>query len=179
MAIYIRTIGVRKIDKEEIEIERLDNILRSTNLNLDFLIENHRKIDRSEWKLLKTEHHCYFELDLHGESIKVLLDNPNFIEFISSNGWDIRDFGRTEENKNYINGIKSIYQAISSKYGLSELYYFSEWFFDPDSIREGLSSFKEFKKIIESNPYIKMPKFWDEWPNNYVIEKVNPVANTV
>ncbi len=177
MAIYIRTIALREIDSIEKERERLFKILKSTKLELDFWNENHFEIKSLEWKLIETDYRSYFELKLFKTTLKLFFDNPNFIEFLCSDGWDIREFGKTEKNRDCLNGIREIYRRISRNYGIIEVFYFSEWFFDPDSIREGESSFENFKDLIASNPYIEMPEFWKEWKNGYFVEKINPVAN--
>ncbi|WP_437397169.1 hypothetical protein [Flagellimonas lutimaris] len=171
MAIYIRTIGFREIESIENECDRISKILDSIVLDLDFLNENLIDKELLKWELVKTKYHSYFELKLEQDSLKVFFDNPNFIEFLGSKGWDIRDFGVGEDNRKYLNGAKEIFKSISRNYGISELYYFSEWFFDPDSIREGENSVDDLKKLLESNPYSAMPDFWEEWPNGYVVEK--------
>lgn len=172
MAIYIRIIGLRKFESIEREKKRISTILDSIELDLKFLnfIPVNDKL--LTWELSETEFCKFYELKIFDCSIKLVFDNSNFIEFYCSKGLDIRDFGVTEENKKFVEGVRKIFGKIATGYGIKELIYFSEWFFDPDSIREGVSTFEELKQLIDSNKYIEQPDYWGKWKNDYFIEKV-------
>ena len=177
MAVFIRTIGFREIYSIENERNRVSKILDLIALDLDFLNESLVGKELIVWNLVRTKYHSYFELKLSQDTLKVFFDNPNYIEFLGTKGWDIRDFGADDENRKYINQVREIFKRISGNYGISNLYYFSEWFFDPDSIREGENNIDDLKNLIESNPYSEMPEFWEDWPNGYVVEETNPKTN--
>ncbi len=174
MAVYIRIIGIRKLDSIENEQMRLTQILDSIKLNLKFINE---KSINAKWNLNITEYKKYFELKLFEHSLQIHFDNKNFIEFLGSEGWDIRDFGSDKQNIDYLNGIKDIFRLIAESYGIKELIYFSECFFDPDGIREGESTFEDFLELIKLNPNSMRTELYELKTSEYYIESINPVAN--
>jgi len=179
MAVYLRIIGIRKLDSIESEINRLENILPKVEMNIDFLKQ--AGIIAKEigtWELKITEYHKYFEYKTGNHSFKVTFDSPDFLEFLCSHGGNYYHFV-DEKNNAYANGVLKIFRSISILYELNELTFFSEWFFDPDEIRIGDSTFKELKKMMELNPKYRRTELWGLESNEYYVEKINPIANNV
>ncbi|MAB47720.1 MAG: hypothetical protein CMC05_03730 [Flavobacteriaceae bacterium] len=176
MAVWIQIIGIRKSDSNEIEKEKVRKILNTTELDFDFVKSNYGvEIEKTEWKLVQSKGIEFFELPLLDQSLKVYFDNPNFIEFSGSFGLFSAWFRFADEKQSKLtNGIRKVFGKIAYKYGISELIYFSEWFFSIDYIRNKEANFENLIELIKNNPDLKRNKLYGLEPDEYYVEKTKP-----
>ena len=114
------------------------------------------------------------------QSLRIYFDNPNFIEFSGSFDLFSAWFRFTDEKQSELtNGIRKIFKKIASEYGISELMYFSEWFFELGEIRNKEETFEDLMERIKNNPDRKRNELFGLESNEYYIEKISTVANTV
>ena len=177
MAVYLRIVGFRKSYSLETEISKLGKILKDLKMELDFLdLTQNQTSNQPEWKLNITEYHKLYELSIAKYSINILFDNQDFIELICSHSGNYYHFV-DKNNSVYTNGVLKIFRNVAQKYGIDELAYFSEWFFDPDDIRTKEATFEDLRKLMDENPDSRRTELWGLESNEYYIEKINPVAN--
>ncbi|MFC7445319.1 hypothetical protein [Mesoflavibacter profundi] len=173
MAVWIQIIGIRKSDSTEIEKEKIRKILNTTEFDFDFVKSNlGLESEKYEWKLTQSKGIELFELPLFDKSLKVYFDNPNFIEFSGSFELFSAWFRFTDEKQSELtNGIRKVFRKIASEYGISELIYFSEWFFSIDYIRNKEANAENLIELINDNPELKRNKLYGLESNEYYVEK--------
>jgi hypothetical protein len=181
MAVWIQIIGLRKSDSIKNEKEKILEILNKMEFNFDFLNQkNGVELKKTEWNLTESKGIEFFKLSMFDQYLKICFDNPNFIEFSGSfdlfSAW--LQFVDKDEYK-ITNGIRKIFGKIASEYGISELIYFSEWFFSLDYIRDGNATFENLIEQIKNNPDCEREELFGLEAEEYYKEKVSTVANTV
>jgi hypothetical protein len=179
MAVWIQIIGLRKSNSTEHEKEKISEILNKAEFNFNFLKRNSDlELKQAKWNLNQSNGIEFFELLIFDKSLKIYFDNPNFIEFsgsfdlFSSWFWFV-----DKQNSALTNGIRKIFNTIASEYGISELMYFSEWFFELDEIRKQEETFEDLIKRMNDNLEREKKELFGLQPNEYYIEKISPVAN--
>ena len=174
MAVWIQIIGIRKSDSTEIEKEKIRKILNTAEFDFDFVKPNlGLKTEKSEWKLTQSKGIEFFELPLFDQALKVYFDNPNFIEFSGSFGLFSAWFRFTDVKQSELtDGIRKVFRKIASEYGISELIYFSEWFFSIDYIRNKEANAENLIELIKNNPDLKRNKLYGLESNEYYVEKI-------
>jgi hypothetical protein len=181
MAVWIQIIGFRKSDSIENEKERISEILNKAEFDFDFVKrKSDVELKQVKWSLTQSKGIEFFELPILDQSLKIYFDNPNFIEF--SGSFDLFSswfWFADKQNSDLTNGIRKIFSAIASDYGISELMYFSEWFFELGEIRNEEETFEDLKKRINDNPEREKKELFGLESNEYYIEKISPVANNV
>jgi len=181
MAVWIQIIGFRKSYSIENEKERVSEILNKKEFDFDFVKrKSDVELKQTEWNLTQSKGIEFFELQILDQSLKIYFDNPNFIEF--SGSFDLFSswfWFADKQNSDLTNGIRKIFSAIAFEYGISELFYFSEWYFDLDEIRNEEETFENLKKRIQNNPKHRKGELFGLESNEYFIERISPVANNV
>ncbi len=148
MAVWIQIIGLRQSASIEIEKDKISEILKNAEFDFNFIKKSSDlELKKVSWNLSQSKGIEYFELPIFGQSLKIYFDNPNFIEFSGSfelfSSWF--RFADKEQSE-LTNEIRKIFRKIASDYGISELIYFSEWFFELDGIRNKEETFEDLKK---------------------------------
>ena len=181
MAVWIQIIGLRKSDSIENEKEKIFEILNKTKFDFDFIKQKSSVgLEKTEWNLTESKGIEFFELSLFEQSLKIYFDNPNFIEFSGSFGLFSSWFRFADEEQSELtNGIRKVFQNIAYEYGISELIYFSEWFFELGEIRNEEKTFEDLIEQIKNYPNLKRKKLFGLESNEYYVEKISPVANNV
>ena len=170
MAVWAQIIGLRQSKSIENDKIRLLEIFKNHQLSL---IKSRVSHSNSIWKLSENRGVSYFELEFFEESLKIYFDNPNFIEFSGSfllfSSW----FSFVDPNKSELtNEICAVFRKIAFDLGISELIYFSEWFFSLDDIRNKEETFKDLENTIKENADRKSNELFGCKSNEYFIEKV-------
>ncbi|AXT20464.1 hypothetical protein D7030_04905 [Flavobacteriaceae bacterium AU392] len=181
MAVWIQIIGLRKPDSIENEKEKIFEILNKTKFDFDFVKQKTGVgLEKIEWNLIESKGIEFFELSMFDQSLKIYFDNPNFIEFSGSfelfSSWF--RFADKEQSE-LTNGIRKVFRKIASEYGISELIYFSEWFFELVEIRNEEETFEDLMERIKNYPGLKREDFFGLESNEYYVETTSPVANNV
>ena len=181
MAVWIQIIGLRKSDSIENEKEKILKILNKTEFDFNFVKQKPDiELEKTEWTLIQSKGIEFFELPILDQSLKIYFDNPDFIEFSGSfelfSSWF--RFADKEQSE-LTNGIRKVFRKIGAEYGISELIYFSEWFFELGEIRNKEETFEDLKKRIQDYPDLKRNELFGLESNEYFIEKTTPVANNV
>ena len=174
MAVWIQIIGLRKLASNQIEKERVASILNSIEFDFNSILPEYDiRLSQPQWKLRQSKDIEFFELQLLNQSLKIYFDNANFIEFSGSFDWFGSHFWFVDkQNADLTKSIRNVFLKIANEYGISELIYFSEWFFDLNEIRTGEETFKGLKnRIKESSEYQKKELEGME-ANEYYIEKI-------
>ena len=169
MAVWIQIIGIRKSDSIEKDKNRISEILKEEEF--DFEMKN------SDIGLQGIE---YFEFPIFGQSLRIYFDNPNFIEFSGSFELFSAWFRFTDKKRSELtNRIRKVFRKIASEYGISELIYFAEWFFELGAIRNNEDTFEDLIERIKNYPDQKRNELFGLESNEYYIEKTSTVANNV
>ena len=181
MAVWIQIIGLRKSDSIENEKEKISKILNNAEFDFGFVNSKYGvELNQYKWDLTQSKGIEFFELPILEQSLKIYFDNPNFIEFSGSldlfSSWF---WFADKQNSDLTNGIRKVFLKIASEYGISELVYFSEWFFELGEIRNKKETFEDLKNRIDDNLERKKEELFGLESNEYYIEKTSPVANTV
>jgi len=181
MAVWIQIIGLRKSDSFEKEKEKISEILNETKFDFDFVKKNSGiELDNTKWNLTESKGTEFFKLILFDQYLTIYFDNPNFIQF--SGSFDLFSSWfrfADKEHSELTNGIRQIFRKIALVYGISELIYFSEWFFELGEIRNKEETFEDLMERIKINPKLKRNELFGLEANEYYTEKISPVANTV
>ena len=77
------------------------------------------------------------------------------------------------EQSGLTNGIRKVFLKIASEYGIPELIYFSEWFFELGEIRNKQETFEDLIERIKNNSNQKKNELFGLESNEYFIEKTN------
>ncbi|KAB1155930.1 hypothetical protein F7018_11515 [Tenacibaculum aiptasiae] len=181
MAVWIQIIGLRKMDSIENEKKKVFEILNKTELDFDFIKQ---KLDiglkKTEWNLTQSKGIEFYKLPILDQNLKIYFDNPNFIEFSGSFDLFSSWFRFTDkQNLDLTNGIRNVFRKIAFEYGISELIYFSEWFFELGEIRTQEETFENLMELIKNHPNLKKNELFGLDSNEYCIEKISPIANKV
>lgn len=181
MAVWIQIIGIRKSDSIENDKNLISKILKKAEFDFNFINNNSNvELEKINWNLTQSNGIEYFELPIIDQSLRIYFDNPNFIEFSGSFDLFSAWFRFTDEKQSELtNGIRKIFGKIASEYGISELLYFSEWFFSLDYIRDGNATFENLIEQIKNNPDCERNEIYGLESKEYYKEKINTVANTV
>lgn len=177
MAVWLQIIGKRKFESLAKEREKISNIIHKTKLDLDFLFQS--KYNPENWLVKKTDGMEYFEYKLYGNSksvmnsIRIIFNNPEFIEFSGpfeffSNWFLLGDRYPIE----ILEGWKKILCEISKNYGITELFYFSEWFFATELIHsnENGENANELFEMFENYNYNQKKSLKNMKNNEYYKE---------
>ena len=181
MAVWVQIIGLRIADSIEDEKEKIFEILNKTEFDFDFVKQKTGVgLEKTEWNLTESKGVEFFELSIFDQSLKIYFDNPNFIEFSGSFGLFSSWFRFADEDQSELtNGIRKVFQNIAFEYGISELIYFSEWFFELGEIRNEERTFEDLMERINNYPDLKREELFGLESNEYFIEKTSPVANNI
>jgi hypothetical protein len=181
MAVWIQIIGIRKTDSIENDKNLISKILKKAEFDFNFLNKNSNvELEKINWNLTQSKGIEYFELPILDQSLRIYFDNPNFIEFSGSFNLFSAWFRFVDEKQSKLtNGIRKIFIKIASEYGISELMYFSEWFFELGEIRNKEETFEDLIERIKKNPDRKRNELFGLESNEYYIEKISTIANTV
>lgn len=176
MAVWIQIIGLRKLESKENEKDEIFKILNETEFNFDFIQKKSGiKLDKPKWNLTQSRGMEFFELPILDQSLKIYFDHPNFIEF--SGSFDLFSswiWFTDKQNSDLTTGIRNIFRKIASIYGISELYYFSEWFFGLDGIKSEEETIESLEKQIKNNSEFKKQELFGLESNEYYLEKITP-----
>lgn len=168
MAVWIQIIGIRKSYSIEKEKNIISRILKNTKFDFDFI---NKKVN---WNLTQSKGIEYFELPILDQSLRIYFDNPNFIEFSGSFELFSAWFRFVDEEQSVLtNGIRKVFLKIASEYGISELIYFSEWFFELGEIRNKKETFEDLIERIKNNSNQKKNELFGLESNEYFIEQIN------
>lgn len=137
MAVWLQIIGKRKLESLEKEKEKIINIINDIQLDLSFLSQP--KYNPENWSIKKTKEHEYFEYMFEpkniSNSIRIIFNNSDFLEFSGPfeffSDWFLLG---DKYPKEVAEGWRKIFGEISKNYGITELFYFSEWFFATELI---------------------------------------------
>lgn len=137
MAVWLQIIGKRKLESLEKEKEKIINIINDIELDLSFLPQS--KYNPENWSIKKTEENEYFdymfEPKIISNSIRIIFNNSDFLEFSGPfeffSDWFLLG---DKYPKEIAEGWRKIFGEISKNYGITELFYFSEWFFATELI---------------------------------------------
>jgi acyl-CoA synthetase (AMP-forming)/AMP-acid ligase II len=137
MAVWLQIIGKRKLESLEKEKEKIIKIINTINLDSAFLSQS--KYNPENWNVRKTEENEYFEYNfvpkIISNSIRIIFNNSDFLEFSGPfdffSGWYLLG---DKYPKEIAEGWQKIFGEISKNYGITELFYFSEWFFATELI---------------------------------------------
>ena len=181
MAVWIQIIGLRKSDSIGNEKEKISEILNKTKFDFDFVKQNSGvKLEKTKWNLTQSKGIEFYELQLLEQSLKIYFDNPDFIEFSGSFGLFSSWFHFADkEQSDLTNGIRKVFRKIAAEYGISEIIYFSEWFFELGEIRNEEETFEDLMERIKNYPDLKRNELFGLESSEYFIEKINPAANNV
>jgi len=181
MAVWIQIIGLRKSDSIEKEKEKIFEILNKTEFDFDFVKQKTGVgLKKTKWNLTESKGIEFFELPIFEQSLKIYFDNPNFIEFSGSFGLFSSWFRFADKKQSeFTNGIRKVFRNIASEYGISELIYFSEWFFELGEIRNEEETFEDLMDRIKNYPDLKREELFGLESDEYYVEKISPVANNV
>lgn len=173
MAVHIRVLGFRKLDSVQQEQNKWTAILNRLKLDLQFLEEPSKDFNSENWKLVISENKKIYEYQLGpNREIELHFENENFVEFMGADSWNWFDFVDMKNIDN-TSGWRKIFANLAREYGITELHYFSEWFFDPDDIRSGDISFQALKNQIDSNLDLKRDEIWGMESTQYFVEKIS------
>lgn len=175
MAVWIQIIGLRKSDSIENEKEKIFEILNKTEFDFGFVKQKTAiGLEKTEWNLIESKGIEFFELTVFDQSLKIYFDNPNFIEFSGSFGLFSSWFRFADKEQSELtNGIRKVFRKIASEYGISELIYFSEWFFELREIRNEEETFDDLMERMENYPDLKRNELFGLESNEYYIEKIS------
>lgn len=179
MAVHIRILGFRKMASIEKEMAKWSRILNGDASEFDFIKTSLDKSDLSskKWELKETQLHNIYRYSLgNDEEVKIYFGHENFVEFIGVYSWNWFNFVDLK-NIDSTNRWRKLFSDMARRYGIKELIYFSEWFFDPDDIRTGEMTFHELKKQLDSNTDKKRKELWGLESTEYFVERINPVAD--
>lgn len=178
MAVWIQIIGLRQSDSIENDKEKLLKILDKTEFDFEFIEQKTGvKLEKTEWNLIESKGIEFFELPILKQSLKIYFDNPNFIEFSGSFDLFSSWFHFADKKQSDLtNGIRRVFRKIASEYGISELIYFSEWFFELGEIRNQEETFANLNRRILDYPDLKRNELFGLESNEYFIENLNSNA---
>jgi len=181
MAVWIQIIGIRKSDSIEKDKNLISKILKNTEFDFDFINKNSDvELKKVNWNLTQSKGIEYFKLPILDQSLRIYFDNPDFIEFSGSFELFSAWFRFVDKEQSELtNGIRKVFQKIALEYGISELMYFSEWFFELGEIRNKEETFENLIERIKNYPDQKRNELFGLESNEYYIEKTITVANTV
>ncbi|MFI1770268.1 hypothetical protein [Thalassobellus citreus] len=181
MAVWIQIIGLRKSDSIENDKNMISKILKNEKFDFGFVNKNSGlEFEKVNWNLTQSKGVEYFELPILDQSLRIYFDNPNFIEFSGSFGLFSSWFQFADKKQSELtNGIRKIFGKIASEYGILELIYFSECFFELGEIRNKEETFEDLMERIKNYPDLKRDELFGLESNEYYIEKTSTVANKV
>jgi hypothetical protein len=152
MAVWIQIIGLRELESIEKERKKISNILSTTHFDFDFMGCNSEDDPvQFPWNLTQSNGLEFFEVN--EQSLKIYFENPNFISFSGCFDYFSAWYRFTDpEQSELTNAIRRIFQQIAFSYGISELIYFSEWFFPLEIIPDKTATFEDLLNLIKDNP---------------------------
>lgn len=175
MAVWIQIIGLRKLESIEKEREKVSKILSKTSFNFDFMRSN-SKVDsgKFQWNLTQSNGMEFFEVN--EQSLKIYFENPNFISFSGCFDYFSAWYHFTDPKQSELtNAIRNVFQRVARAYGITELIYFSEWFFPLEIIPDKSATIDDLINLMKDNPNLRRNELFGLESNEYFIEKVNPV----
>jgi len=169
MAVWLQIIGKRNSESLQIERQKVENVISRIELDLDFLSNygHSSNYNSNNWTFKKNNEIEYYEYPLGDRqkndfnSIRIIFNNPNFIEFSGPFPFFSDWYLLGERYPEIVGkGWCKIFNEISKEYGIEELFYFSEWFFATELIHSGeenandLFEAFELKKVNEKSSLI-------------------------
>jgi hypothetical protein len=182
MAVWIQIIGLRKSKSIENEKEKISEILNEIDFEFDLDSQKFRyDLKKNNSDLYPTKGNEFFEITMFDESsLRIYFENPNFIEF-SGSSWLFSLWLNFVDKKQsrLTNRIRKVFRKIACEYGITEIIYFSEWFFSLDFISNGNATFENLIEQIKNNPDCERNELFGLESEEYYKEKISTVANTV
>lgn len=158
MAVWLQIIGKRDSNSLEDERKKIFEIVSNINLDLSFLENTEFKssYNPKNWRLGQEYNMEYYEyplvddLNTRFRSIRVIFNNPNFLEFSGPFDFFSEWFYLGDKFPEKISsGWRKIFEVIARDYKMNELIYFSEWFFATELIHSGEETAKELFECFE------------------------------
>ena len=181
MAVWLQIIGKRDFISLEKEYKKLLDILSNIKLDLSFLedTEFNSEYDSKLWRLIEKYNMTYFEYplnhfsDIGFNSIRIIFNNPKFIEFSGPFIFFSEWFYLGNQFSGKIeNGWRNIFRQIAKEYQLNNLIYISEWFYPIELIHNGEYSVEEFFERFELNNAKEIQNLGNLTHNDFFLEKL-------
>lgn len=181
MAVWLQIIGKRDFISFEKEREKLFDILSNISLDLSFLesTEFNSEYDPKLWTLDEKYNMTYFEYPLTNSSeigfnsIRVIFNNPKFIEFSGPFMFFSEWFYLGNEFSGKIeNGWRKIFKQIAKEYQMNNLVYISEWFYPTELIHNGEESVEELFERFKLNDAKEIQYLGNLNHNDFFLEKL-------
>lgn len=175
MAVWIQIIGLRKSQSIKNERAKISDILNRIKFDVAFIEKKAgAKLENTDWNLTTYKGIEHFELSIFDQSLKIYFDNPDYIEFSGSFELFSSWFWFTDKAQSEItDGIRAMFRNFALAYGISELIYFSEWFFELGEIRTNEETFDDLIEWIQQNPNRRRKTFFGLEANEYFIEEIS------
>lgn len=167
MAVWMQIIGMRKlksIDSDKLLISKVLDKIKNEYKSFAWKIDSHTE----------TEH---FKIMTNNQTLKIYFDNPNFLEFSGCDLFQAWFKFADKGNEEITNEIRNIFKKIAFEYGITELIYFSEWFFELGEIRNKMETFEDLTIRISNYPEHKRKELYGLKSYEYFVEKIGLVAN--
>ena len=165
----MQIIGLRKsdsINKDRVLISAILTKIKDDYTNFEWETKKHNEIE-------------FFQIQILDLTLKIYFDNSKFIQF-SGYGPFINWFQFADKNQSKLTDkIRKLFKTIASEYGISELLYFSEWFFELNEIRNEMETFEDLMKRIEDYPDLEKKELFGLEANEYYRESINTADQNI